>query len=196
MRTGLLMLLMALSAVAAFAQPSALETDAGLAIIKYSWLKELLNWDDAETITPAGVTMKTRDRKPPGLRRKEASEQRSRRANSSGARQTAEDPRYQFTYNLVVRNDSLKKIREIDWDYVFSDAQTREELGRRQFTSAEKVDRGKTKKLTIRVSSPPTLKIDVYRMGKKESDGLKGTVEISRILYDDDSEWKAPAFLK
>src|SRR5687768_11367896 len=140
--------------------------------------------------------MRTRDRKPPGLRTKEASEQRSRRANSGVARQPEEDPLYQFTYNLVVRNDSSKKIREIDWDYVFSDAQTREELGRRQFTSAEKIDPGKTKKLTIRVSSPPTLKIDVYRMGKKESDGLAGAIEISRILYDDDSEWKAPASSK
>src|SRR5688500_4050809 len=128
MKIGLLMLLLGLCAVAAFAQPSVVGPDADLEVIKYSWLKERLNWDDPEPITPGGVTMRTRDRKPPGLRAKEASEQRSSRANSSGARQTAEDPRYQFTYNLVVRNDSLKKIREIDWDYVFSDGETREEL--------------------------------------------------------------------
>ena len=130
---------------------------------------------------------------PPSYRKKTASEQRSIRLSSSNAanRQPAEDPRFRFTYNVVVRNDSVKKIREIDWDYIFVDKETREEIGRRQFTSDDKIEAGKTKRLSVRIATPPTHKVSAAQMGKSEASGLSESVVIARILYEDGSEWRS-----
>jgi hypothetical protein len=193
MRYGLFLFLSAICADAAFAQAAVVESNSDLAVIKHSWSKERLDWDNTEELTAtAGPQTRPRIRMPPSYRKKTAAEQRSIRLSSSNAadRQPAEDPRFQFTYNVVVRNDSGKKIREIDWDYIFVDSATREEMGRRQFTSDDKIEAGKTKKLSVRVGTPPTHRVKAAQMGKSEAAGLTESVVIARILYEDGSEWK------
>ena len=71
-------------------------------------------------------------------------------------KEPAEDTRFFYTYEIAVHNSSPKVIREIDWDYVFTDSETGEELGRRQFTSVDKIGADKKKKLVMRVHTPPT----------------------------------------
>ena len=79
-----------------------------------------------------------------------------------------EPPRYAFDYKLTVVNAGSKAIKEIEWDYVFTDAATGEELGRREFTSVEKIGAGKRKELSVMVSSAPTRRISAYTLGKNE----------------------------
>ena len=100
-------------------------------------------------------------------------------------------PRYAFRYKLSIQNAGPKAIKEVDWDYVFTDAATGEELGRREFTSAEEIGPGKRKELSVLVSSPPTQRVSVYTLGKGERDGLVEQVTVVRILYDDDTAWEA-----
>ena len=100
-------------------------------------------------------------------------------------------PRYAFRYKLSVQNAGPKAIKEIDWDYVFTDAVSGEELGRREFTSTEKIGPGKRKELSVLVSSPPIQRISVYTLGKGERDGLAEQVIVARILYDDGTTWQA-----
>ena len=193
MKSVFLAVLLALSAGAVPGQQSVAETGSQLAVLKFSWNRERVAWDDSDPITSGGVPTGPRTRKPttPEYRKKEASEQRSARLASSGTREPAEDPRFNFTYEVVVRNDSARKVREIDWDYVFLAAGTQEELGRRQFTSDEKIDAGKTKKLSVRVSTPPAYSVRAPQTGKNESAAFTEKIDIVRILYEDGTEWKA-----
>jgi len=101
-----------------------------LQVVKYSWSKDRIDWE-----------------KNPHGRRTEISEIRSRRGSILEEREAREQkrlqekptepPRYLFDYKLTVVNAGAKAIKEIEWDYVFTDAATGEELGRREFTSVE-----------------------------------------------------------
>jgi len=101
-------------------------------------------------------------------------------------------PRYAFLYEISVKNTGAKTIKEIDWDYVFLDAATGQELSRRQFTHTEKIGPGKSKELSLLIPSPPTQQISVYSLGKKERDGLNEQVVIIRVTYSDGSVWQRP----
>ena len=193
MRHGLFLLLILATTVSLFGQQPPLETNGELAILKYSWAKERVNWDHEENIVPGGIPTRVSSEKsnaPAEYQKKVASDQRSVRLDASGTKKAAEDPRVRYTYSVTVRNDSAKKIVEIDWDYIFFDEKTGEEIGRRQFTSDDKIEAGKTKKLLAQVASPPTHKVDINQTGKNEKTGMTENVLIVRIRYQDKSEWK------
>ena len=185
--------LLTVNAGAALSQQSGTEAGSQLAVLKYSWARERVAWEGSDVMTPGGVPNRPVTRKPrtDAYRKKESSEQRSARLASTGTPEQAEDPRFSFTYEVVVRNDSAKKVREIDWDYVFLAVGTEEELGRRQFTSEDSVAAGKTKKISIRVATPPAYSIRAQQTGKNESAAFTERIYIARILYDDGTEWKA-----
>ena len=117
-------------------------------------------------------------------------EERQARETTKVREKPSEPPRYIFQYRVTVINSAAKPISELDWDYVFTDAMTGEELGRREFTSVEKIGAGKRKELLVVISSPPAQRISVYTLGKKERDGMVERVEIRRILYDDGTAWQ------
>jgi hypothetical protein len=159
-------------------------------IIKYSWYKERIDWEKNPFGTTEGFFEDVRNR---------ASRERSsgsvfieKNRREQQKERSTNPPRYAFSYKLSIYNAGSKAIKEIDWDFVFTDTTTGAELGRRQFTSVEKVGPGKRKELSILVSTPPTKTISVYALGKNERDGLREQVVISRILYADGTSWNAP----
>ena len=174
----------------------------GVAVVKHSWSKERINWEG----NPFGGTVESFD----DLRRRMVDQRRVERARASGnigeagrveremhseqvikARPPA-PPRYVFLYKLSVANTGAKAIKEIDWDYVFTDAATGQELSRREFTAVEKVGPGKSKELSFKVSSPPTHKVSAHALDKQERDGLSEQVVIVRVLYADGTTWLRP----
>lgn len=162
-----------------------------LQILKYNWTKERLNWEK----DPFRATVENfgdmRDRVSTERRTGTALEQRQGRDQKADKTRPTAPPRYVFNYKLSVQNAGPKAIKEIDWDYIFRDAVTGEELGRREFTSVEKIGPGKRKELSIVVTSPPTQRISFDRLGKREHDGLVEQVIVVRILYDDGTAWQA-----
>jgi hypothetical protein len=198
-------LLCAAAAAAARAQspaPAPTQPEAhGLAVVKQSWSKERIDWE----ADPFGGTVESFD----DLRRRRADERRFERAKASGniaeankieremrseqvikAQQTPARPRYAFLYKATFRNEGAKAVREIDWDYVFLDAATREVLGRREFTAVEKIAPGKTKELSFFVAGPPTQKISAQALDRRERDGLAEQVVVVRVLYEDGTVWQ------
>ncbi|HEY8225040.1 MAG TPA: hypothetical protein VIG25_07175 [Pyrinomonadaceae bacterium] len=174
-------------------------------IVKFSWSKERLNWQhnpfggpnenfhemqmraraekrltDAKRGGTTAETKKTESDAKADLKIAEA-----RRENENAA-----VPRYVFLYRTSIRNSSNKQIKEIDWDYVFYDAASREELGRRQFTSVQKIDPGKSKELSFMITTPPTRRISVNALDKKERNGIEEQVVVVRITYADGSVWQ------
>ena len=184
MRVVVTLIAVLFTATVVRAQTATTPQPPDLQVVKYSWSKDRIDWE-----------------KNPYGRRTEISEIRSRRGSVLEEREAREQkrlqekptepPRYLFDYKLTVVNAGAKAIKEIEWDYVFTDAATGEELGRREFTSVEKIGAGKRKELTVIISSPPTKRISAYTLGKKERDGLLEQVTIVRILYDDGTAWQA-----
>jgi hypothetical protein len=100
--------------------------------------------------------------------------------------------RYGFAYKVEVKNSGTKAVKVIDWDYVFQDGSSQEELGRRQFSSLEKIAPGKTKELKFLIPTPPTQKVSVNSLDKSERANLNETVVIVRVEYADGSVWQLP----
>jgi hypothetical protein len=185
----------------ALAQSEAKLQTADVLVVKYSWSKERINWER----DPFGGPIENFD----DMRRRRIDERRVERAKSAGTDATRVErdlraeqvikarppapPRYTFVYKASVKNSSAKGIKEIDWDYIFRDAVTGEELGRRQFTSVENISPGKNKELLFMLGRPPTQRISVYALDKKERDGLTEEVVIVRVLYADGSVWQLPS---
>lgn len=192
MRAVLALISVLCAAASAGAQtPSEAFPSPELQIVKYNWTKERLNWEKDPFRATVENALDARGRVTNERRTQTPLEERQARDLKSEKTQPTVPPRYVFNYKLSVRNTGSKAIREIDWDYVFRDAATGEELGRRQFTSLEKIGPFKHKELSVLLSSPPTQRISVNTLGKKERDGLGEEVIVLRILYDDGTAWPA-----
>jgi hypothetical protein len=193
-------------AVAVCAQqqpPRAPRDDApGVAVVKFSWDKERINWER----DPFGGPVENFDE----MRARARNEKRLDDAKRGGSpeadrirREARADsalletarrkgpPRYGFRYKLAVRNDSAKAVREVHWDYVFTDSSTGEELGRHKFASEARVGPGKGKEFSFFIPNPPTLRVSAYDLGRDERAGLKEQVVIVRVVYEDGSVWEA-----
>ena len=206
---ALLLLLACAAATAAYARQQPQQTTAapaeasGVAVVKYSWDKERVNWER----DPFGGPVENFDE----MRVRERNEKRIDDAKRGGSpdvdrikREARADsailqtarlkgpPRYGFRYKLSVRNESAKAVKEIDWDYVFNDALTHEEVGRHQFTSAERVGPGKGREFSFFIPTPPALRVSAYDLGHKERQGLEESVVVVRVLYEDGTEWRRP----
>lgn len=198
--------LLACACLPASAQVAA-DTEAGsgppgLAVTKFAWSKERLNWE----ADPFGGPLENFDQ----MRRRASNEKRIADAKSGGnqvevnraerearadaanfERMRAQKPaRYVFLYKASVRNAGAAAVKELDWDYVFTDAATGEELGRRQFTSVARIAPGKSRELSFTVPMPPTRKISAQALDRKEREGLLERVVLVRVLYEDGTVWE------
>jgi hypothetical protein len=172
-----------------FAQTSPSDSPPDMQIVKYSWTKDKIGWERDVTYTESYREMTTRIRNE--RRTGSALEERTKQAQRE-EQKPAKPPRYAFSYKLQVNNIGSKGITEIDWDYIVTDQTTGEELGRRQFTSVEKVGPGKRKEMIVRVSGSPSNRVSVYSLGKDEHAGLTEKVLITRLLYEDGTTWAIP----
>jgi hypothetical protein len=172
----------------------------GVDVLKHSWSKERINWE----ADPFSGAVENFD----DVRRRMADQRRVERARTTGnAAEAAKveremrseqvirsrapaPPRYAFLYKISIRNNGSKAIKELDWDYVFNDAATGLELGRREFTAVEKIGPGKSRELSFLVSSPPAMRISVQSLDKKEREGLAEQIVLVRVLYEDGTVWQ------
>jgi hypothetical protein len=196
-----LVLLLASTTTFAVAQSPTQSTDP-TEVIKFSWSKERIGWEN----DPFRGPIENFDE----MRARARNEKRITDAKSGGsggtdklkrdagadaanmATQHQNTPsRYVFTYKTTVKNTSDKTITSIDWDYIFFDRTSELELGRQQFTSDETIKPGKSKELLVNLTKPPTHTISVTSLNKNEADSLTGRVVVMRVVYADGSSWTA-----
>jgi hypothetical protein len=183
-------------------QPAPPQADAsGIAVIKFSWDKERVNWErdpfggPVENFEEMRVRARNEKRIDDAKRGGSPDVDRIRREARADsalldiARQKG-PPRYGFRYKLSVRNDGAKAVRELDWDYVFTDAATGDELGRHKFTSEGRVSPGKAKEFSFFIPNPPTLRVSAYALDKSERASLNEQIILVRILYEDGTVWQ------
>lgn len=189
MRIFAFLVLSLLAGLSCHAQVPAGDAVPDVQVLEYSWAKERIAWERDPFSVPNETYTEMRERVRTERRPKSALEERAIKDNKAERTPTTKPPRYAFKYHLTIRNTGDRTIKEIDWDYIFTDSVTGEELGRREFTSMEKLSPGKKKQLLMHVSSPPTQLISVHALGSNERQGLIEKVTILRVLYEDGSVW-------
>ena len=203
MRIVVMLLSFLFVAQAAYAQTPSTPGEVA-EVVKFGWSKERLNWERNPFGGPnenfhqmqfrARAEKRVSDAKRSNSPEKDKFEKEAKAdaAIVAAANQNSKPPRYYFFYRASVKNVSTKPITEIDWDYVFVDAATGDELDRRQFTSVQNIAPGKQKELRFTLPTPPTRRISVYSLDKKERSGIGEQVVIVRVKYADGSVWQLP----
>ena len=175
-----------------------------LAVVKFNWSKERLNWErdpfggPNENFDQMRVRMRNEkrilDAKAGGSQIELNRVEREARADSANIERIRNQPpaRYGFMYKLTLQNNGARAVREIDWDYVFTDAATGQELGRHQFASGEKIAPGKRREFSYFIPSPPTRTVSADALNRKEREGLSERVVVVRVLYEDGTVWQRP----
>jgi hypothetical protein len=177
---------------------------AEVQLVKFSWTKERLNWERNPFGGPNENFHQMQFRSRSEKRVSDAKRSNSAEVSKlekeakidaaivASANETSKPARYYFLYRASIRNAGAKAIEEIDWDYVFTDQATGDELDRRQFTSVQTIGPGKQKELTFTLPTPPTRRISVYSLDRKERSGIGEQVVIVRVKYADGSVWQLP----
>lgn len=175
-----------------------------LAVVKFSWSKERLNWErdpfggPNENFDQMRVRMRNEkrilDAKGGGSQIELNKVEREARADSANIERLRAEPpaRYGFMYKLTLLNNSARAVREVEWDYVFTDAATGQELGRHQFVSGEKIAPGKKREFAYFIPAPPTRTVSAHALNRKEREGLSEQVFVVRVLYEDGTVWQRP----
>lgn len=107
------------------------------------------------------------------------------------ARQTT-PPRDGYRYKVTLRNDGQKAIKSIDWDYLFLDPLTHQEVAHHQFASDDTIKPGKSKEISVLYLVPPVKTISARMLNKEESIPFKEEVVLVRVFYSDGSVWQRP----
>lgn len=201
----LLLSLLVVPAVSTAQTTDASSTAAEVQVTKFSWSKERLNWEVNPFSGPnenfhemqfrARSEKRVSDAKRSGTSGQQVSAERDAKVDAAiiqAARQPTGPARYYFIYKASFKNSSTKQIEEIDWDYVFIDSATGQELSRHEFSSAKSIAPGKTKQLTFMLSAPPTKTISVYALNRQERSGIADKVVVVRVKYSDGSVWQLP----
>jgi hypothetical protein len=185
-------------------QPARPHDPPGLAIVKFSWSKERVGWSQDPFSGPIENFDEMRVRARNEKRILDAKKGSSGAEVNKAERDARTDDalissihrnkvaRYGFLYKVSLENNGPKPIKSIDWDYVFFDTNTQSELGRRQFTSAEKIAPNKKKELSFFIRNPPTQTISIDALDKNERANLGELVVIVRVEYSDGSIWEHP----
>jgi hypothetical protein len=188
---GLLFLVLLSAAVVCAQEPSSVE------VIKSSWNKVRIGWERDPFGGPLENFDEMRSRARNERRIAQGGGERARREAKADEANLAKQreknpPRYYFVYKAKIKNNHTAEITQIDWDHVFYERGTENELGRQQFTSDEHIGPGKTKELTVSITSPPTRTVSVTSLNLEERDRFTEKIILVRVQYADGRVWQAP----
>ena len=199
MKTVLLALL-----IICAASPAALAQDAGsgIVVVKFSWDKERIR--PRPSLAPLAsqdelIQQSRREQQLAAARNasnrpaaNKLETQISNHQRATAKAQQTELPRDGYRYKVTLLNDGVRVIKSIDWDYLFLDPITQEELARHQFTSDETIKPGKSKEVSVLYLIPPVKTVDVRLLRKKEAVSSTEQVVVARIQFSDGSVWQHP----
>src|SRR5215216_3305182 len=185
---GLLFLVLLSAAVVCAQEPS------GVEVVKSSWSKVRIGWERDPVGGPLENFDEMRSRARNERRVAQGGGERARReakadeANLAKQREKS-PPKYYFIYKTKIKNNHTSAITQLDWDHVFFERGTENELGRQQFTSGEQIGPGKTKELTVTITSPPTHTVSVTSLNLEERNRFSEKIVLVRVKYADGRVW-------
>jgi hypothetical protein len=184
--------------------PNALAQDGGssIVVVKFSWDKERIRPRPsvAQLASQDELIQQSRREQQLAAARNASNRpaeakletQISNHQSATVKAQQTELPRDGYRYKVTLRNDGVRTIKSIDWDYLFLDPITQQEFARHQFTSDETIKPGKSKEVSVLYLTPPLKTLDVRLLRKKEAAALTEQVVVARIQFSDGSVWQHP----
>jgi len=207
---GALVFLLLISMLPAAQQPRQLpgaQVPADAAVGTFSWRKERLPGWEKESLGSSVETYEAMKARVDNERRIQLARNAGNKAElgrrESAAKmledaslpkdsQRVQRPRDGYRYKVLLTNTGSKTIRIIDWDYIFLDPDTGEEVARHQFTSQETIKPGKSKEVSVLYLIPPVKTVSAGMLSKKDPMPFTEQVVIARIQYSDGSSWQHP----
>jgi len=170
---------------------------SGVEVLKASWSKVRIGWERDPFSGPLENFDEMRSRARNERRIAQGGGERAKREAKADEANLAKQreqkpPRYYFVYKTKVKNNATSAIVQIDWDYIFFERGTENEMGRQQFTSDEQIAPGKTKELTVTMISPPTKTVSVTSLNLEERDRFTEKIVLVSVKYADGRVWNAP----
>ena len=190
LRPRILLILLAASIVCA-------QEPSGVEVVKSSWSKIRIGWERDPFGGPLENFDEMRSRARNERRVATGGGERARREAKAdeanlAAQRNKKPSQYYFIYKTKIKNNHTAAITQIDWDYVFFERGTENEIGRQEFTSDEQIGPGKTKELVVTITSPPTRTVSVTSLNLEERDRLSEKIILVRVKYADGHIWQAP----
>jgi hypothetical protein len=188
------------AAVPAAAQPQ--DADGGVEILKVGWTKE--------RIAPRPSQLPLAGREELILQsQREAQLAAARNAANRGAASRVETqiqnhaeatararqtppPKDAYRYTVKLRNNGVKTVKSIDWDYLFINPTDQTEVARHQFTSDETIKPTRSKEIGVLYLVPPVKTVSASMLGGKKPLPYVERVVLMRIQYSDGSVWQRP----
>ena len=185
------LLLLGLTIVCAQQQPSDVE------VVKANWSKVRIGWERDPFAGPLENFDEMRSRVRNERRIAQGGGERAKRDAKAdeanlAAQRNKKPSQYYFIYKTKFKNNSTSAIVQIDWDYIFFERDTENEMGRQQFTSDEQIGPGKTKEVTVTITSPPTKTVSVTSLNLGERDRFTEKIVLVSVKYADGRVWNAP----
>jgi hypothetical protein len=98
-----------------------------------------------------------------------------------------------WVYEFTIKNTGAKIIRQMTFDYTFTDPGTQQTVRRRQYKSNVRIAPGITAKIVVHSSLPPMGTIKATQTGQNPADQSAERMVINRIKYADGSIWQRSA---
>ena len=176
--------------------------DGGLVVLKFTWERERLNLRPSVAPLASQDELVQRSRRERDLAAARNASDRGRAGRietqmnnhdeaTTKASQT-ERPRYGYRYKVTLRNDGVKSVKSIDWDYLFVDPSSQQVVARHQFTSDETIKAGKSKVVEVLYLVPPVKTVDARLLTKKDPTPFIERVVVTGIQYSDGTIWPQP----
>lgn len=165
-------------------------------VVKSSWSKIRIGWErdpfggPLENFDEMRSRARNERRVASGGGERAKREAKADQANLAKQREKAPS-RYYFIYKTRIKNNHSSAITQLDWDYVFFERDTENEVGRQQFTSDEQIGPGKTKELIVTMTSPPTRTVSVTSLNLEERDRFTERIVLVRVKYADGRVWQS-----
>lgn len=168
---------------------------SGVEIVKSSWSKVRIGWERDPFGGPLENFDEMRSRTRNERRVAQGGGERARReakADEANLAKQREKPpsSYYFIYKTKIKNNHTAAITRLDWDHVFYERGTENEVGRQEFTSGEQIGPGKTRELTVTITSPPTRTVSVTSLNLEERERLTERIVLVRVKYADGRIWE------
>lgn len=169
---------------------------SGVEVLKSGWSKVRIGWERDPFGGPLENFDEMRSRVRNERRVAQGGGERAKRdakADEANLAKQREKPpsRYYFIYKAKFKNNHTAAITQIDWDHVFYERGTENEVGRQEFTSDEQIGSGKTKELTVTSTSPPTHTVSVTSLNLEDRDRFSEKIVLLRVKYADGRVWQA-----
>lgn len=168
---------------------------SGVEIVKSSWSKIRIGWERDPFGGPLENFDEMRSRTRNERRVAQGGGERARREAKADevnlARQREKPPsNYYFIYKTKIKNNHTAAITQLDWDHVFYERGTENEVGRQEFTSDEQIGPGKTKELTVTITSPPARTVSITSLNLEERERFTEKIVLVRVKYADGRVWE------